>query len=70
MKIQETIKEQRSSPSKDKSPKKNIHKRNKSETDVSWYTGRSSELKSGIDSTIRCETVNSFIYLFQSQKKF
>lgn len=47
MKIQETVKEQRNSPSKDKSPKKNVHKRNKSETDVSWYTGRTTELKKG-----------------------
>ncbi|KAJ8963571.1 hypothetical protein NQ314_005545 [Rhamnusium bicolor] len=47
MKLQETVKEQKNSPHKDlKSPKKSIHKRNKSETDVSWYNGRT-ELKKG-----------------------
>lgn len=48
MKIQEHAKEQKNSPSREnKSPKKNVHKRNKSETDVTWYTGRTTELKRG-----------------------
>ncbi|XP_072388224.1 sorting nexin-13-like isoform X4 [Diabrotica undecimpunctata] len=46
MKLQEAAKEQKSSPQRDKtSTKKTVHKRNKSETDVSWYSGRSTELK-------------------------
>ncbi|XP_028146274.2 sorting nexin-13 isoform X1 [Diabrotica virgifera virgifera] len=46
MKLQEAAKEQKSSPQRDKtSPKKTVHKRNKSETDVSWYSGRATELK-------------------------
>ncbi|XP_023020353.2 sorting nexin-13 [Leptinotarsa decemlineata] len=46
MKLQEIAKQQRNSPQRDKtSPKKSIHKRNKSETDISWYIGRSIELK-------------------------
>ncbi|KAJ8952481.1 hypothetical protein NQ318_003276 [Aromia moschata] len=46
MKHQEAIREQKNSPQRDtKSPKKSIHKRNKSETDVTWYSGRTTELK-------------------------
>ncbi|CAG9855944.1 unnamed protein product [Phyllotreta striolata] len=42
LKLAEAAKEQKKSIQKDKgSPKKSNHKRNKSETDVSWYTGRS-----------------------------
>ncbi|KAH1004594.1 sorting nexin-13 isoform X1 [Dendroctonus ponderosae] len=45
MKIQEKQREARNSPAKDAraSPKKTIHKRHKSETDVSWYNGKSSD---------------------------
>ncbi|KAG5894046.1 hypothetical protein JTB14_037890 [Gonioctena quinquepunctata] len=46
MKLLEVARQQRNSPQRDKtSPKRNIHKRNKSETDVGWYSGRSTELK-------------------------
>lgn len=51
MKLQEVSKEPaRRSPSKDlKSPKKNIHKRNKSEADVNWYSGRITDIKKGLN---------------------
>ncbi|XP_056629792.1 sorting nexin-13-like isoform X1 [Diorhabda sublineata] len=46
IKLQEVARGQNISLQKDKSsPKKNVHKRNKSETDINWYNGRTSELK-------------------------
>lgn len=49
MKLQKLSKEpNKKSPSKDfKSPKKSIHKRNKSEADVNWYSGKSIDMKKG-----------------------
>lgn len=49
MKLQEISKESnKKSPSKDlKSPRKSIHKRNKSEADVNWYSGKVAETKKG-----------------------
>ncbi|XP_018577466.1 sorting nexin-13 isoform X2 [Anoplophora glabripennis] len=46
MKLQEASKEQNSSPQRDsRSPKKSNHKRNKSETDINWYSKKSTDLK-------------------------
>lgn len=49
MKLQEMTRESnKNSPSRDpKSPRKNIHKRNKSETDVNWYSGKTGDSKRG-----------------------
>ncbi|CAH1105443.1 unnamed protein product [Psylliodes chrysocephalus] len=66
MKLQEVAKEQKSSPQRDKtSPKKSVHKRNKSETDVGWYSGRSGELKKDSDRLIG----NSKFYLNDVKKE-
>lgn len=50
MKLQEMSKESnKKSPSRDpKSPKKSIHKRNKSEADVNWYSGKGTDSKKGL----------------------
>lgn len=50
MKLQELAKEScKKSPSKElKSPRKGVHKRNKSEADVNWYSGKIPDLKKGL----------------------
>lgn len=54
MKLQEASNEQKSSPQRDsRSPKKSVHKRNKSETDINWYSKRSTDLKRGILHLVR-----------------
>lgn len=49
VKLQDKPRESKNSPAKDSksSPRKNIHKRNKSETDVTWYIGKNTEFKRG-----------------------
>lgn len=48
MKLMEKPKSPRNSPMREKnSPKKPAHKRNKSETDITWYHGKAMELKRG-----------------------
>lgn len=49
MKLQEITKESnKKSPSRDfKSPRKSIHKRNKSEADVNWYSGKMPDIRKG-----------------------
>ncbi|KAJ8917534.1 hypothetical protein NQ315_005583 [Exocentrus adspersus] len=50
MKLQEASKEQRNSPQRDsRSPKRNVHKRNKSETDINWYSRKAYDLKKDSD---------------------
>ena len=50
MKFLDKSKTQKHSPVKEPktSPKKTSHKRNKSETDITWYHGKPSDIKKGL----------------------